>query len=92
MVMWYLFPCVSEKEKRSGRFCPPMGYKEKYEVAFVDNAPAMYGCAYLDHDWKLSDVPLFHLWLERPEEPSIIPTYCKNTSSTYKYESLLLQL
>ncbi|CAH1730915.1 unnamed protein product [Aphis gossypii] len=74
-----------KKEKRSGRFCPPMGYKEKYEVAFLDNAQPLYGCAYLDHDWNLSDVPLFHLWLERPEEQSIIPTYCKNTSNMNHY-------
>jgi len=83
------FSCVAAKQRRSGRYCPPMGYREKYEVAFVDNGPPMYGCAYLDHDWQLSVVPLLHLWLERREEASIEPAYCKNMSSTYN-ESLLL--
>uniref|UniRef100_A0A2S2NHI9 Uncharacterized protein n=1 Tax=Schizaphis graminum TaxID=13262 RepID=A0A2S2NHI9_SCHGA len=74
-----------DKDRRAGRLCPPMVYMERYEVAFVDNGPTMYGCAYIQHDRSLSDTPLFHLWLERHDQPSIEPAYCKNMSNMNHY-------
>lgn len=50
----------------------------------------MYGCAYMGNESLQSTVsPLFHLWLERPEQ-SYGHKHCDNTQSTYN-ESLLLQ-
>ncbi|XP_025195115.1 uncharacterized protein LOC112594521 [Melanaphis sacchari] len=76
--------CIQRnKERRSGRLCPPMGYKDKYEVAFVQNSPVKYGCAFIEHDWQITDAPLLHLWME--EQLNDSPTYCKNTSNMNHY-------
>uniref|UniRef100_A0A2S2NV39 Uncharacterized protein n=1 Tax=Schizaphis graminum TaxID=13262 RepID=A0A2S2NV39_SCHGA len=73
-----------DKERPDSQFHLPMRYGEKYEVAFIQNAAAMYdGCAYMDHDWALSDTPLLHLWLE--EQPSVSPVYCKDISNKNRY-------
>ncbi|CAH1730909.1 unnamed protein product [Aphis gossypii] len=64
----------------TGQLCPPMTYKEKYKVVFIEKGLQMYGCASLDHNRKISRAPLLHLWLEVPIDSSAEPTYCKDTS------------
>jgi len=92
--MVFVFIRVADKERQSGQLCPPMTYKEKYEVVFIENGIQMYGCASLDHNPKVSDVPVLHFWFEAPINSSFEPTYCKNidnSDSTYN-ESYLRKL
>ena len=49
----------------------------------------MNGCAYMEKAVLPSLVPLFHLWLERPEK-TMVHGHCNDMESTYN-KSLLLQ-
>jgi len=66
----------------NGRVCPPFGKKAKFEVETIQTKSPMYGCAYMANRTQQSSVPLFHLWLERPE-PTNVHGHCKNMISTY---------
>lgn len=89
--MVFVFVCVADKMRRSGQLCPPMTYKEKYKIVFIEKGVQMYGCASLDHNREISRAPLLHLWLEVPIDSGIEPSYCKDLSSTYN-ESYLPKL
>ncbi|XP_022181980.1 uncharacterized protein LOC111041850 [Myzus persicae] len=54
------------QDSLNGLLCPPIGLRHKFEVATIQTATPMYGCAYMERDNLLSASPLFHLWLERP--------------------------
>ncbi|XP_060881981.1 uncharacterized protein LOC132953623 [Metopolophium dirhodum] len=60
--------------------CPPFGKKAKFEVETIQTKSLMYGCAYMGNESLLSTAPLFHLWLERPEQ-SFGHGHCDNTQN-----------
>ncbi|KAE9536943.1 hypothetical protein AGLY_006750 [Aphis glycines] len=73
---------LSDKIRLSGLYCPRMTYKKKYKVILINNGVQSYGCTTLDHNWYLSDSPLFHLWQGPAQNPNFEPKYCENSCNT----------
>lgn len=77
-----VFLCFLVMDSLNGLVCPPFGKTSKFEVMTIQSKLSMYGCAYMANRTQQSTVPLFHLWLERPE-PTNVHGHCKNITSTY---------
>ncbi|XP_016660219.1 uncharacterized protein LOC107883852 [Acyrthosiphon pisum] len=65
-------------DRLNGRVCPPFGKNGKFEVETIQTKSLMYGCAYLENE----NLPMFHMWLERPEQ-KFGHGNCDNTQSMY---------
>ncbi|CAI6352498.1 unnamed protein product [Macrosiphum euphorbiae] len=63
-------------DRLNGRVCPPFGKKAKFEVETIQTRSLIYGCAYMGNE----SLPMFHLWLERPEQTSLRGN-CDNTQN-----------
>ncbi|KAF0756680.1 Uncharacterized protein FWK35_00020030 [Aphis craccivora] len=70
-----VYMCVADKLRLRGLYCPRMTYQKKYNVIMIHNGEQSSGCASVEHNWYLSDSPLFHLW----KNPIFEPIYCDNT-------------
>jgi len=77
------FSCVvSVQDSLNGLLCPPLGLIDKFEVMTIQTTTTMNGCAYMEKAVIPSLVPLFHLWLERPER-TMVHGHCNDMESTY---------
>eukprot|EP00102_Acyrthosiphon_pisum_P020277 XP_016657487.1 PREDICTED: uncharacterized protein LOC107882895 [Acyrthosiphon pisum] len=59
------------QDSLNGLLCPPVGLIDKYEVMTIQTTMTMNGCAYMEKAVLPSLVPLFHLWIERPEKTMV---------------------
>ncbi|KAL4127404.1 hypothetical protein QTP88_011575 [Uroleucon formosanum] len=59
------------QDSLNGLLCPPVGLTHKFEVFAIQTETPMYGCAYMEKATLPRLVPLFHLWLERPERTMV---------------------
>ncbi|CAH1730913.1 unnamed protein product [Aphis gossypii] len=66
---------LSDKLRLRGLYCPRMIYQKKYSAVMIHNGVQSSGCASVEHNWYLSESPLFHLW----QNPIFEPIYCDNT-------------